>query len=370
TKVYEGILYDAIMGAKLINCSWVSESSGSLENDIIRAVNFLGACVVAAAGNDGKYSDFAPASLNGVLSVAAVDSNDVKAGFSNFSSNVEVSAPGVKILSTTPNNTYAAWDGTSMASPIAAGVVALARLNFPNLNFEQIYELVKRQSDNIDSLNPLYSGLLGAGRVNAFNTLNCNPDTIRSIILMAYSTEDLDGDNLFLPNDTIKVSIKVKNVFSDLTGVIGLVPDDIHYVKNVIKSKLYIGAVPNSAIVQSPDSVLFVLSDTLPLDFSLKVPIFLYDSHGLISRYYIEIKVNPSDFIGSIFKWVLVIVALLVAVEILGLPQFAALLNRFLGWLPNLIVAIAILIVAIIAADILQKIIKASAQKIGVKYVG
>ncbi|MFN3306531.1 MAG: S8 family serine peptidase [Candidatus Kapaibacteriota bacterium] len=294
TKGYEGILYAAIMGAKVINCSWGSESSGSLENDIIRAVNFLGACVVAAAGNDGKYSDFAPASLNGVLSVAAVDSNDVKAGFSNFSLNVDVSAPGVKILSTTPNNTYAAWDGTSMASPIAAGVVALARLNFPNLNFEQIYELVKKQSDNIDSLNPLYSGLLGAGRVNAFKTLNCNPDTIRSIILMAYSTEDLDGDNLFLPNDTIKVNIKVKNVFSDLTGVIGLVPDDIHYVKNVIKSKLYIGAVPNSAIVQSPDSVLFVLSDTLPLDFSLKVPIFFYDSLGLISRYYLEIQVNPS----------------------------------------------------------------------------
>jgi small-conductance mechanosensitive channel len=83
-----------------------------------------------------------------------------------------------------------------------------------------------------------------------------------------------------------------------------------------------------------------------------------------------EIKMNPSEFIGAIFKWVLVIVALLVAVEILGLPQFAALLNRFVGWLPNLIVAIAILIVAIIVADILQKIIKASAQKIGVKYVG
>ncbi len=83
-----------------------------------------------------------------------------------------------------------------------------------------------------------------------------------------------------------------------------------------------------------------------------------------------ELKVNPSEFIGTIFKWVLVIVALLVAVEILGLPQFAALLNRFVGWLPNLIVAIAILVVAIIAADILQKIIKASAQKIGVKYVG
>ncbi len=294
TKGYEGILYAAIMGAKVINCSWGSESSGGLENDIIRAVNSLGSCVVAAAGNDGKYSDFAPASLNGVLSVAAVDSNDIKAGFSNYGSRVDLSAPGVKILSTTPNNTYASWDGTSMASPVAAGVVALARMNFPNLNLEQIYELVKRQSDDIDSLNPVYSGLLGTGRVNAFKTLNCNPDTIRSIILLAYSAEDLDGDNLFLPNDTIIVKIKVKNVFSDLNGVYALVPSDIQYVKNVIKSKLHIGAIPNSATVQSEDSVLFVLSDNLPLDFLIKVPFFLYDSSGLISRYFLEIQVNPS----------------------------------------------------------------------------
>lgn len=83
-----------------------------------------------------------------------------------------------------------------------------------------------------------------------------------------------------------------------------------------------------------------------------------------------DIKVNPSEFIGAIFKWILVIVALQVAVEILGLPQFASLLNRFISWIPNLIVAIAILIVAIILADIFQKIIKASVQKMGVKYVG
>ncbi len=83
-----------------------------------------------------------------------------------------------------------------------------------------------------------------------------------------------------------------------------------------------------------------------------------------------DIRVNPSEFIGAIFKWILVIVALQLMVEILGLPQFAALLERFISWIPNLIVAIAILIVAIILAEILQKIIKASAQKIGVKYVG
>jgi len=83
-----------------------------------------------------------------------------------------------------------------------------------------------------------------------------------------------------------------------------------------------------------------------------------------------ELRVNPSEFVGAIFKWILVIVFLLIAVEILGLSQFAGVLNKLISWLPNLIVAILIFVVAVIVADILDKIIRASVQKIGVKYVG
>jgi len=83
-----------------------------------------------------------------------------------------------------------------------------------------------------------------------------------------------------------------------------------------------------------------------------------------------EIKVNISEFIGGICKWVLVIVFLSVAVEILGLGQFASLLNRLIAWLPNLIVAVAIFVVAVIVADILNRLIRASVKRIGVKYGG
>jgi hypothetical protein len=83
-----------------------------------------------------------------------------------------------------------------------------------------------------------------------------------------------------------------------------------------------------------------------------------------------EIKVNPAEFIGAICKWVLVIVVLLITVEILGLTQFAVLLNNLIAWIPNLIVAIVIFIVAVIVADLLDKIIIASTKRIGVEYVG
>jgi len=83
-----------------------------------------------------------------------------------------------------------------------------------------------------------------------------------------------------------------------------------------------------------------------------------------------EIKVNISEFIGGICKWVFVIVFLSVSVEILGLTQFASVLNRLISWLPNLVIAVAIFVVAVIVADILNRIIRASVKKIGVKYGG
>jgi hypothetical protein len=83
-----------------------------------------------------------------------------------------------------------------------------------------------------------------------------------------------------------------------------------------------------------------------------------------------EIKVTASEFIGEIFKWILVIVFLLAAVEILGLTQFAEFLRKIVLWLPNLIVAVAIFVVAIIVAEISEKVIRASVKKMELGYAG
>ncbi|MDI6883297.1 MAG: hypothetical protein QMC93_02375 [Patescibacteria group bacterium] len=81
-----------------------------------------------------------------------------------------------------------------------------------------------------------------------------------------------------------------------------------------------------------------------------------------------ELKVNVSEFIGAIFKWILVIIFLLVSVEILGLTQFADFLKKIVSWLPNLIVATAIFLVAVILADIIEKIIRAGVKKMEIGY--
>jgi len=81
-----------------------------------------------------------------------------------------------------------------------------------------------------------------------------------------------------------------------------------------------------------------------------------------------EFKLTVSEFIGAIVKWVLIIVFLLAAVEVLGLGQFAGFLKAIVGWLPNVIVAAAIFVVAVIIADFAEKLIKAVVGKMEVAY--
>jgi hypothetical protein len=75
-----------------------------------------------------------------------------------------------------------------------------------------------------------------------------------------------------------------------------------------------------------------------------------------------EIKVDASGFIGAIVKWVLIIVVLQIAVGILGWTDFAVLLGKVIDYLPNVIVAALIFVVAVVVADILQKVVVAAAE--------
>ena len=81
-----------------------------------------------------------------------------------------------------------------------------------------------------------------------------------------------------------------------------------------------------------------------------------------------EIKIDAAEFIGGIFKWVLIIVFLLAAVEILGLVEFAGFLNRVLAYLPNVLVAALIFVVAVVIAEIIEKIVRASVEGIKLGY--
>lgn len=81
-----------------------------------------------------------------------------------------------------------------------------------------------------------------------------------------------------------------------------------------------------------------------------------------------NVNVNPSEFIGAIFKWVFVIVSLLIAVDILDLAQFGVILTQVLNYLPNVVVAALIFVVAVIISDIVEKLIRVTVERMKVGY--
>ena len=109
----------------------LSENSPKLENIIKEAIN-NNIVIVCAAGNEGDGNDESfeysyPAAYTDVISVGAVDKKGVPAKFSNSNTAIDLVAPGVDIISTYPNNQFAALSGTSMATPYVSGSLALLK---------------------------------------------------------------------------------------------------------------------------------------------------------------------------------------------------------------------------------------------------
>ncbi len=130
--------------------------------DAINGLNQSGILFVAAAGNndnapelDNEIVPHYPGSYNApnVIAVAATDSDDALASFSHFgATSVQLGAPGVGILSTTANNTYSFFTGTSMATPHVAGAAALLLAQNPNLTVQQLKSLLIFNGDPVSSL--------------------------------------------------------------------------------------------------------------------------------------------------------------------------------------------------------------------------
>ncbi|MDD3878235.1 MAG: S8 family serine peptidase [Bacteroidales bacterium] len=170
----EGIDYAIMAGADIISLSWGSAQNVQAVFDVVKAALDTGIIVVAAAGNDGNTSYMYPASIDGVISVGAITQNDVIASFSQRNDKVSLMAPGEQIWSTVrKDNGYAYLDGTSMATPMVAGLAGLMK-SFNTTNTASIIiDCLLNSCDNIDSINPSTIGLMGTGRINAHKAMLC-----------------------------------------------------------------------------------------------------------------------------------------------------------------------------------------------------
>jgi Subtilase family len=132
----------AAAGANIINMS-LSGGFSSTQRDGFQALFDQGVISVAAAGNGGSSAIAYPAGYPAVVSCAAVDSNNNRASFSQYNDDVELSGPGVAVLSTLPGSTYGSYSGTSMATPHVAAVTALVWSSKPTATPTEVLEALR-----------------------------------------------------------------------------------------------------------------------------------------------------------------------------------------------------------------------------------
>ncbi|MGD6803427.1 S8 family serine peptidase [Rossellomorea vietnamensis] len=165
SDVIDAIYYAVENGADIINMSLGSDTSSYYYNQAVQYAYNSGVVVIAAAGNDNTSTPSYPASYPNVISVASTNEYDFKSSFSNYGSYIDIAAPGSGIYATYPYGSYGSMSGTSMASPVVAGVAALILANEPGLTNDQV---AQRLYDTADDLG--VSGkdsFYGNGRVNA-----------------------------------------------------------------------------------------------------------------------------------------------------------------------------------------------------------
>ncbi|NOZ60146.1 MAG: S8 family serine peptidase [Calditrichaeota bacterium] len=273
---YDGIIYAADNGADIINCSWGHAGSFSqFEQDVINYAVSKGCLIVAAGGNSNTDKLFYPASYVHVFAVAAVDENDRKASYSSFGDFIDIAAPGGDepigkpgLLSLYPvsQGSYGEMSGTSMASPLTAGIMGLLRAQYPDWNMLRLYRQLALTADRIDDKNPDYAGKLGVGRVNSFRALTeANlPESPAEIHFFSAGVSDTVAGNanfLFERNEIIHVSAAYQN-FALSAGrnfqlrLLSLDPD-----LETLDATVQIANFPPDSIVKLENALSFRISE-------------------------------------------------------------------------------------------------------------
>jgi thermitase len=192
--------------ADIISASWGAMVSASQAQPLIEAVkraSDAGVIFIAAAGNgdqtgngfsnDTKGMYPANANYENTITVAASDQNDAKTTFSNFGrKSVHLAAPGFKIMSTLPDNKYELLSGTSMATPLVSGLVALLKAQNKNLTGMQARSLLQQTAVKTSIETACNC------RVSASSSMDALLNNKAVLVPYAYT---------LAPNETVKFSV-------------------------------------------------------------------------------------------------------------------------------------------------------------------
>jgi thermitase len=248
-NVAQGIIYAADNKAQVIN---MSLGGYGLENDqtFINAIVYAyskGCLLVAAGGNGGISTPMYPAAYTHVIAVAATDSSDNRAGFSNYGSYIDVAAPGVSIYSTERYGSYGYMDGTSVATPFVSGLAALVWFANPSLTNDQVENIIESTAD--DLYPPGRDDYFGWGRINA-----------ATAVQMAAPRLDLSTHTTFFLADDSEVLPASQQI-----NVLNLVGDVITWTATISPPVSWLAIVPpNEGLATQSSPGTLALTATRP----------------------------------------------------------------------------------------------------------
>ncbi len=250
-----GITWAADRGAKVANLSFAGVGGFATVQSAAQYMKNKGGVVVTAAGNYGTVETFAASDTN--IVVSATDSSDVKASWSSYGQFVDVAAPGTSIWTTTRGGGYKAASGTSVASPVTAGVVALMMAANPAIGPADIEKLLFSTALDLGSAG--FDTYYGRGRINA-----------QAAVQAAASAR---------ASDTAAPAVSIANPVAGST-VSGLIAVDVAASDNVGVSRVEL--LVNGKLVASDTSAPFGFSwgTTTVADGSATLTAYAYDAAG------------------------------------------------------------------------------------------
>lgn len=190
--VAKAIIRAADDGVKVINMSLGSPYSSELLNSAIQYAHKKGVTIVAASGNSSEQTKFYPASYDHVISVNALNDQKKKAGFSTFGVSTDISAPGEDVYSTSyqkRGHSYENLSGTSMASPVVAGVASLLLSKHPKLTPDQVTYILEQTADDLGEKG--FDREYANGAVNALAALQFDIKKLPSVLSQQWTDDKI-----------------------------------------------------------------------------------------------------------------------------------------------------------------------------------
>ncbi len=258
---YDGIIYGVINGADIINNSWGGEGVSNAEAEVIDFAVSAGVVIIAAQGNDNSTALQSPASYDGVLGVGSINNDETRSNFSNYGYTVDVFATGSAIRSSAgfDSTTFGSKTGTSMSSPVVAGLAGLLKAQFPDWSARRIIHQIRSTSVPFNSSeDPI---LLGNGMVDALAALTT---PMPGLSIRSFDISDSEGTSLSVGEDGI-IELNIKN-YGETTQSLVVSLETVQENITVTSDPIAVGAIATD------DSALVELEFSVPGDYDLSDP--------------------------------------------------------------------------------------------------